>query len=36
VVDFALKQNWPFAWFAYEGNALYDVALKRPLPAASA
>lgn len=36
VVDFALKQDWPFAWFAYEGNALYDVALKRPLPAAPA
>jgi predicted O-methyltransferase YrrM len=36
VVDFALKQNWPFAWFAYDGNALYDVALKRPLPAAPA
>ena len=31
VVEFAIAKDWPFAWFAYEGNALYDVALQRPL-----
>ena len=30
VVDFAIALNWPFAWFAYEPHALYDVALRRP------
>ena len=30
VVDFAVKHNWTFAWFAYEPSALYDVALRRP------
>jgi Methyltransferase domain len=34
VVEFAIGQNWPFAWFAYDGSALYDVALQRPLPVA--
>ena len=32
VVEFAIAQNWPFAWFAYDGSALYDVALRRPPP----
>jgi len=31
VVGFAVAHKWPFAWFAYEPNALYDVALRRPL-----
>jgi hypothetical protein len=30
VVDFAVSRAWAFAWFAYEPNALYDVALRRP------
>jgi hypothetical protein len=30
VVEFAIARAWPFAWFAYDGNALYDVALQRP------
>jgi hypothetical protein len=30
VVEFAIARDWPFAWFAYDGNALYDVALQRP------
>lgn len=30
VVDFAVARRWPFAWFAYDPNALYDVALQRP------
>lgn len=30
VVDFAVARNWPFAWFAYNPMALYDVALRRP------
>jgi Methyltransferase domain len=30
VVEFAIGMDWPFAWFAYDGNALYDVALQRP------
>jgi hypothetical protein len=29
-VEFATSQNWPFTWFSYEGDALYDVALRRP------
>src|SRR5262249_9794096 len=33
VVAFAIAHNWPFRWWAYEGNGLYDVALERPLPA---
>lgn len=39
VVAFAIAHNWPFRWWAYEGNGLYDVALERPLsgrPAAPA
>ena len=31
VVEFAIAKDWPFAWFAYDANALYDVALQRPL-----
>ena len=31
VVEFAIAKDWPFAWFAYDGNALYDVALQRPM-----
>lgn len=30
VVGFATANRWPFAWIAYEPNALYDVAIKRP------
>jgi hypothetical protein len=30
VVEFAVTRQWPFSWFAYEPNALYDVALRRP------
>lgn len=30
VVDFAVSRRWPFRWLAYEGSALYDVALQRP------
>ena len=30
VVDFAVARGWPFAWFAYNPEALYDVALCRP------
>jgi predicted O-methyltransferase YrrM len=30
VVEFATARRWPFAWFAYEPSALYDVALRRP------
>jgi len=30
VVEFAVKQGWRFAWWAYEPNGLYDVALQRP------
>ncbi len=29
VIDFARENGWAFAWFAFEPNALYDVALKR-------
>lgn len=31
VVEFAVTRGWKFAWWAYEPNALYDVALQRPL-----
>jgi SAM-dependent methyltransferase len=31
VVEFAVTRGWPFVWFAYEPNALYDVALQRPV-----
>jgi len=30
VVEFAVTRGWKFVWFAYEPNALYDVALQRP------
>lgn len=30
VVEFAVERDWPFAWWAYQPNALYDVALRRP------
>lgn len=30
VVSFAISRAWPFSWIAYDPNALYDVALKRP------
>jgi hypothetical protein len=30
VVGFAVARGWKFAWWAYEPNALYDVALQRP------
>jgi hypothetical protein len=30
VVEFAIARRWMFAWLAYDGNALYDVALRRP------
>jgi hypothetical protein len=30
VVEFAVTRGWRFVWFAYEPNALYDVALQRP------
>ncbi len=29
VIDFAFEYGWRFVWFAFEPNALYDVALKR-------
>lgn len=31
VTEFAAANGWLFVWFAYEANALYDVALRRPL-----
>lgn len=31
VVEFAIARAWQFSWLAYEPNALYDVALQRPL-----
>ena len=31
VVEFAVTRRWKFAWWAYEPNGLYDVALQRPL-----
>lgn len=30
VTQFALQNDWPFAWWAYERHGLYDVALRRP------
>src|SRR5437868_5558764 len=30
VVELAVTRGWKFAWWAYEPNALYDVALQRP------
>jgi predicted O-methyltransferase YrrM len=30
VVEFAVTRGWKFAWWAYEPNGLYDVALQRP------
>ncbi len=30
VVDFCLEAGWPLAFFALDGAALYDVALRRP------
>lgn len=29
VIDFAINDGWHFTWFAFEPNALYDVALQR-------
>ena len=29
-VDFANETNWPIVCFAYDTNALYDIALQRP------
>ena len=31
VVEFAVTRGWPFVWWAYEPNALYNVALQRPV-----
>jgi len=31
VAEFAVTRGWKFAWWAYEPNGLYDVALQRPL-----
>src|SRR5436190_9845024 len=31
VVEFAVTRGWKFVWWAYEPNALYDVALQRPI-----
>jgi len=30
-VEFAITRGWKFVWWAYEPNALCDVALRRPL-----
>ena len=30
VVDFALENGWQFRFFAFQSNALYDVALQKP------
>lgn len=30
VVDFICAHQWSFAWFSYDPNALYDVAIRRP------
>lgn len=30
VVEFATSHRWSFVWLAYQKNALYDVALRRP------
>jgi hypothetical protein len=34
VVEFAVANDWPFIFWAYESSALYDVALRRPANAA--
>lgn len=31
VTEFAVTRGWRFVWFAYEPNALYDVAMQRPM-----
>lgn len=31
VTEFAVTRGWKFAWWAYEPNGLYDVALQRPV-----
>ena len=31
VVDFAVRHEWEFVWWAYQPQALYDVALQRPV-----
>ena len=31
VTEFAVNRRWKFVWWAYEPNALYDVALRRPV-----
>jgi SAM-dependent methyltransferase len=31
VVDFAIEKAWPLCFFAYSTDALYDVALRRPI-----
>lgn len=36
VVEFALERQWPFAFFCFNGAALYDVALRRPLETVAA
>lgn len=30
VCEFAVAGGWPFAFFCLDGEALYDVALRRP------
>lgn len=30
VSEFAVKENWKFVYFCFQGNALYEVVLKRP------
>jgi SAM-dependent methyltransferase len=30
VVEFAVSRQWPFVWWAFQPNGLYDVALRRP------
>jgi len=30
VSEFAVSHRWPFRWFSYDPQALYDVALQRP------
>jgi hypothetical protein len=30
VVDFTIEHRWPIRYFAFEGNALYDIALQKP------
>ncbi len=31
VCEFAVNERWPFEYFCFQGDALYDVALKKPL-----